>query len=430
MFQGLNIHYGWAIVGFSVLSVTLINGIRNSFSVFFPYILNEFGWSRGSTSIMLSLNIVLYGLLAPVAGSLGDRWKPRSVILIGIIVLGVATASCGFAYKLWQLYLVFGVFVPLGMAFSGWPLLAPAISNWFDRRRGLAMGIGQVGIGLSFAYGLFAEFAISLVGWRYAYFVLAGVVAAFLIPIFLSVFQYRPEDRGMLAYGNEESPKVKGISGKKNYKEGGKYPDWTLRSAMKSYQLWLLVLSFFLSWGIGACLVLAHQVKFAVDMGYSSVFAASVFALFGLFMVVGQLCSSISDRIGREITVFFATILTISALAALVLVKDITKPWLLYLYAICFGCGAGIYAPTVFVGTADIFHGRYYGTIAGLLLTGMGVGGGIGPWLGGYIFDVSGSYSLGFLLCMVFFAMACLAFFIAAPRNAVSLRARFGIETD
>ena len=137
--------YGWVIVGTSLASMTLIYGIRHSFSVFFPPILDEFGWTRGSTAIMLSLNVLTYGICAPVAGSLGDRWRARSVMLSGIIILGLTTAGCSLAHQLWHFYLLFGILVPMGMALSGWPLLTPALTNWFAKRRGLVLGLGQMG---------------------------------------------------------------------------------------------------------------------------------------------------------------------------------------------------------------------------------------------------------------------------------------------
>jgi sugar phosphate permease len=103
--------YGWIIVGVVFVGMVFVYGIRHSFSIFFPSILGEFGWARGSTAIMLSLNILVYGLLAPVAGSLADRWHPRRVTMIGILVLGLATASCAlgpgamaFLSALWHSY--------------------------------------------------------------------------------------------------------------------------------------------------------------------------------------------------------------------------------------------------------------------------------------------------------------------------------------
>ena len=151
--------------------MVLIYGIRHSFSVFFPPVLDEFGWSRGSTALMLSLNILTYGLTAPLAGSLGDRWKPHRIMPIGVVMLSLATFGCAFVSKLWHFYLLFGFLMPVASAFSGWPLLGPALVNWFSKRRGLVLGLGQMGGGLSFTYGILVEFVISRLGWRSAFFV-------------------------------------------------------------------------------------------------------------------------------------------------------------------------------------------------------------------------------------------------------------------
>jgi len=422
MVKGPRLFYGWIIVGITVVNMTLIYGIRHSFSVFFPPILDEFGWARGSTALMMSLNILIYGFSAPVAGTLGDRWKPRRIMPIGVAVLGVATASCAFANQLWHFYVLFGVLAPIGTAFSGYPLLGPAVANWFAKRRGLAMGLGQMGGGLSFVYGIFAEFTISQLGWRYAYVVLAGILVVVLSPLYLLFFHYRPEDRNVRPYGAAELSAVETQKSTTAAIRNRLSRDWTLGQAMGTYQLWLLVLSQSLYWGLGTYLVLAHQVKFTGDVGYSSMFSASVFGLFGIFFAGGQASAFISDWIGREKTITLATILSIGALVALLSVKDSSQPLLLYVYATCFGYGTGLFSPTLVAGTADIFHGRHFGGIAALLLTGMGVAAFIGPWLGGYIYDISGSYSSAFILCMVCFGLACIAVWIAAPRNAAMLR--------
>jgi sugar phosphate permease len=413
--------YGWVIVGISLIGTTLIYGIRHSFSVFFPYILDEFSWTRGSTAIMLSLNILIYGFLAPIAGSLGDRWKPRRVMPFGIFILGLATASCAFAHRLWHFYLLFGILMPIGTAFSGWPVLAPALANWFVKKRGLAVGLGQVGGGLSFSYSIFAEFAISQLGWRYAYFVLAGTLVAVLLPLYV-LFYYRPEEKGLQAYGIGELSADKYSTPNVRFMENHGSREWTLTQAIGTYQLWLMVMSNFLFWGIGNYLVLAHQVKFTEDIGYSSMVSASILGLFGIFMVAGQASAGISDLVGREKTITLAAILSVSAIIALLSVKDTSQTLLLFVYATCFGYGAGLYVTTIFAGTADIFHGRNLGAIAGLVLTGTGLGGAVGPWLGGYLYDISGSYRTAFSLCIACYSLGCIMVWIAAPRNAAKLR--------
>ena len=94
--------------------------------------------------------------------------------------------------------------MPLGTAFCGWPLLAPALANRFSKRRGLAMAIGQVGGGVSFTYGMFIEYTISQLSWRSAYFVVAGMLVTIIVPLYLFFFHYRPEDKGLRPYGSDE----------------------------------------------------------------------------------------------------------------------------------------------------------------------------------------------------------------------------------
>ncbi|MFH1169177.1 MAG: MFS transporter [Chloroflexota bacterium] len=415
-----SIFYGWFIVAITVVGAALVYGVRHSFSVFFPPILNEFGWSRGSTTIMLSLNLVAYGFFAPVAGGMADHWKPRWTMLTGVTVLALSAAGCALATQLWHFYLLFGILMPAGTALCGMPLLTPALSNWFIKRRGLVMGLGLTGTGFSFAYGFFVEFVISQVGWRSAFSVLAGILFVILAPLYLFFFRYRPEEKGLKAYGSDE---VLPLAVEKT--TGSATPEgFTLGQALRTSQLWLLALSWALYWGIACYLVLAHQVKFAEDVGYSGTFAASVFGLFGIGMIAGQLSSSISDWIGREKAVTLAALLSIGGLAALMLVGDTSRPWLLYIYAVCFGYGAGLYPSTIVAAAADIFHGRHFGAIAGLLLTGVGIGGAFGPTLGGYIYDIYGSYTYAFILCLACFVLACISFWIAAPRHATRLRAK------
>jgi sugar phosphate permease len=422
MGKRVSLFYGWVIVGVCVVSMVLIYGIRHSFSVFFSPILEEFSWSRGNISLMFSLNIFIYGFLAPVAGTFADRWRARRMMPLGVMILALATAGCSFARELWHFYLLFGILMPLGSAFSGWPILAPALMNWFERRRGLVLGLGQMGGGLSFVYSMFVEFIILKWGWRNTYLVLAGILVFLLFPLHLLFFHYRPKDKGLTAYGTTERAAVLGSKGASTMNLEAS--EWTLGQIMRSSQLWLLVLSYAFYWGIGGYLVLAHQVRFTEDAGFSSMFSVSVFALFGIMLFVGQLCGFLSDWLGREKTATLATSLCISALCALISVRNTSQPWLLYIFAIGFGYGAGLFTPTIFAGLADIFHGRYFGAVAGLLLTGMGAGGAIGPWLGGYLFDISGSYVSAFILCILCIAAGCLFLWIAAPRKAAGLWAQ------
>jgi MFS family permease len=410
--------FGWYLVGLMAVSMTLVYGVRNAFSVFFGPILDEFGWYRGSTSIMLALNILVYGLVAPIAGSLVDRWKPRRVAFTGIFILTLSTALCSLAEELWHFYLLFGILVPIGTAFCGAPVLNPAVMHWFSKKRQLAIGLGQIGGGLSFAYSMLIEAVISVWNWNASFLVMAGLLIIILLPLYLLFYRFRPEEKGLQADGIEAAI-VEKLPERDVVTAVG---EWTLRAALKTYRLWFLVLAQICYWGIGNYLVLAHQIKFAVDIGFSSMLATSVFALFGIASIVGQIASFISDRIGREKTITLAAALAIGALFALISVTDTSRLWLLYFYAACSGFATGMFSPTIFVGTADIFHGKNIGAISAMILMGTGVGGAIGPWLGGYIYDVTGSYHDAFIISIIAFAVACICVWIAAPRNAKKIR--------
>ena len=393
--------------------MTLGYGVRHSFGVFFPPILDEFGWSRGSTAVMLSIHLFVYGCIAPFAGALSDRWPAKRLILSGALVTGLATVSCGLASQLWHFYAIFGILTPIGLAFVGAPIINPTITNWFYKFRGIAFSLAQMGGGLSFLYAIYAESMISMFGWRKAYFVLGITLSVILIPMLLRFYVYHPREKRLGTLGLEA----------KNFDLGRRSVNvekgfnWTLRQASRTYQLWLLVISQTLFWGVGCYMLLAHQVKFAQDMGYSAMFAASTFGFFGISMVIGQISASISDKIGRESTLVLGCMLAIGSVLILTLIRDASNPWMLYAYAIGFGFGAGLQAPTLFVGASDLFSGRHFGAINGVILGGMGVGGAAGPWVGGYIHDLLGSYRYAFGITILCFGASAIAFVIAAPRR-------------
>ncbi len=327
--------YGWFILGITLITMVLIYGVRNSFPVFFSPILTEFGWSRGNISIMLSSNIFIYGFMAPIAGARTSRINPRRLVLFGLSILVLATAGCALARELWHFYIFFGFLVPLGNAFCGWPVIAPALMNWFKKKRGLVIGLGQMGGGLSFVYSIFIELIILKWGWRNAYLTQGILLAAILFPLHFLFFCHRPEEKGLKPYGAAEEI----LTGEKESRKMEDPPppvrDWALREILRTPQLWFLVLSYALNWGIGGYLVLAHQVRFAEDMGFSSMFSVSVFGLFGITVFMGQFSGFLSDWVGREKAATLAAVLAIIALVALLSIRDHSQAWLLFLYALC-----------------------------------------------------------------------------------------------
>jgi MFS family permease len=430
MNRKLPIFYGWYLVAICIISMVLIYGVRHSFAVFFSPILQEFSWSRGDTAMMMSLNVLTYGLVAPIAGGLADRWRPRVLIPIGVIILGVSTAGCAFATRLWHFYFLFGFLMSVGTALSGWPVFAPALMNWFVKRRALVLGLGMMGSGLSFVCAIFVEFSIRNLGWRHTFLALSFILIATLLPMLFCLFFYQPQDKGMMPYGAESSqpPQAQSQMNKKADKTavplGGR-----LNEVLQTKQLWFLVASHALYWGIAGYMVIAHQVRFSQDKGFSNAFSASVYALFGVMLVFGQLSGVLSDWFGREKIHTSAACLSIGGLGALLAVNEASQIWLMYAFAALFGFGAGLVLPVIYAASADIFHGRHFGIVAGLMLGGMGVGGVLGPWLGGYFYDVFGSYEFTFVLCMISLVFSTLLLWLAAPRKG-SLKVAQSLSTE
>ena len=395
--------------------MTLGYGVRHSFSVFFPSLIEEFGGSRGNTAVMFSIHLFFYGIVAPLSGALGDFWKPKKTIIFGTVIIGISTASCFFAKDLWHFYMIFGVITPIGLACLGTPVVTPTIINWFIKSRGLAYGIAQMGGGLSFIIAIFADKMITLLGWRFAYLTMGLSIMIILIPVILYFFVGDPSEKNIKPYGSEKE--IKPISNSVIHAEG-----WTLRKALRTHQFWLMAISQTLFWGPGCYMVLAHQVKFAQDVGYSSIFSASIFGLYGVTMVLGQICASVSDRIGREWVVvtgcFFCTV----AIVALSQVQDTSNRWLLYVYALSFGFGSGLHAPTVLLGASDLFSGKHFGTITGMIIGCAGVAGSLGPWFGGLLHDKFGDYQFAFGIAILSFSLSAMSFVFSAPRQSIIFR--------
>jgi sugar phosphate permease len=227
--QESGIFYGWIIV-FTGLWVTLvIFGVVNSFSVFFKPLASEFGWDRGLTSLAYSLSWVSFGFLSIASGRLVDRYGPRTVMFVGTLVFAVGTMLLSQLNSLWQLYLFFGLLLPIGQAANVIPLMATGL-NWFVERRGLALAIAQSqGVGTVLSSPM-AAWLIAAYGWRTSYFVLGLLVFVTALPL-LVLIQRRPSDLKLHAYGE--------IGESRESHSGLLRVDWILNQVLHSRTFWV-----------------------------------------------------------------------------------------------------------------------------------------------------------------------------------------------
>jgi len=378
--------YRWVVVSVSTVINALAWGARSTFALFFVALLEEFGWGRGPTAFGYSLSWLGFVVFAPVAGWLHDRWGARAVVTIGGLVLGAALALTGQVTSLAQYYLCFGAIGAAGTAC----LLIPAttiVTRWFVRGRGTAMGILSTGGPGSavLAYPLNAWLIVTL-GWRRALSVFGCIVAAATVS--LALLYRDPPARG-------EQPAADAKSGlPRRVRPAGE--EWTLRRALRSGRLWAAFIMTALG-VIGFQIMATHQVAHAVDRGFRQSTVVWLFSFGALCMMAGNLLGGwLSDRLGRGWVFALGSIVTMGGIGCLAVVRSRHDLSLLLLYTVS-GVGFGMRIAQLSAIPADVFAGPHLGTILGVVQAGGGLGGAIGPFLGGWLFDVTGSYGLAFL---------------------------------
>ena len=409
----------WIIVGVSFTTLALTYTIMYSFSVFFVALLKEFGWSRSVTAGAFSLFWILHGIVGPFVGNLVDRWGARWVFLLGSLLLGTGLALCSWIDTWWQLYLFFGVISAVGVGSTGWVPNTTVIQNWFEGKRGLAMGIISSGVGI----GIFAcvpsiQHLINRVGWRMTYRLMAFIIPLSIMTMAILFLKKRPRTAPSKEAQKETThTTVRDSSG---MNEGWGLRSWTLRQAIHTKQFRILSLCFFFT-GFITQSVLTHHVAFFVDQGLGALFASYIAGLVGMVSIVGKVSwGALSDRIGREVTY---TLVVVCAICAMVLLITFTRlPFMKvpYFYALFFGMGYAGLAALLPLMTADFFAGPAYGSIFGTLYLLHGLGGAFGAWFAGFLYDHVQSYVPLFITVIACALLGCLTVWMAAPRKVRS----------
>jgi MFS family permease len=416
------IFYGWWIVAAGTVTYALGYGARYGFAVIFPSLVEEFGWSRDTTATVLSSHMLVYGLVAPVVGGLVDRLGARFTMGLGALVLGLGLALSALGESPWHFWLSFGLLFGTGLCLVGAVPFAMVLRNWFEKRRGLAFSMLYLGSGGSYAWYPAVAWAIENWGWRTAFLGEGILLTGVILPLLVLVVRQRPEDRGLCkdgthVLGGPELPLHRSEQGSLA-RPLRNLPDWTLGQALKARSFWLMCLATFSLWGLMQHILMAHNVAFAVDMGIPRMRVSSILSLVGVAYLAGALLAPISDRIGREATITLATLTGSCGVLALVLMRQGSWEGLLYIHALAFGFGNGLGSPTIAAAVTDLFQGPRVGPVIGSIWLCFAIGGCIGPWLGGWLFEVTGNYRWAFLMGMAWYVIACLAVWGAAPRKA------------
>lgn len=191
---------------------------------------------------------------------------------------------------------------------------------------------------------------------------------------------------------------------------------WSIQQAMRTRAFWMLAIAFFCMPMVSFSLVL-HQMAYVVDKGFNPIYAAWVLGLMGVVNSAGMIFfGSISDRIGRE-KAFTLSNVSMATSILMFSCLDLNREWTLWAYVVLSGLGQGVGATLFPPMVANLFQGAGFGKIMGMLSINLGFGGAFGAWLLGTIYDLTGTYQLGFILLVLILAAAVTAVWIAAPRH-------------
>ncbi|QDM21338.1 MFS transporter [Tardiphaga sp. vice352] len=422
--------YGWIIVAVTFVTMAIGVNARTSFSLLFPPILNEFGWDRGVTAGAFSFGFLVSAIMSPLMGKLMDRAGPRVVMELGIGLMASGLLLAPLTTQPWHLYLTIGVLVGAGsicLGYSGQSLYLP---NWFNRKRGLAIGLAFAGVGIGSVTLLpWVQSMIEQTGWRSACTALGLTVLIVLVPINL-LLRKRPQDLGLLPDGDAAptASSAKPLSSVVDPVWAG--TDWTLRRALRTARFWWLALGFF--GGLYAWYaVQVHQTKYLLDIGFTPGVAAWALGMVSLFGVPGQIfLGHLSDRIGRE------WIWTISgvgfAICFAVLIALQYQPSLLLVYVMVISQGLLGYGVTSIMGAVvvEIFQGEHFGSIYGTLTLAALAGGAAGPYVTGALHDHFGTYTLAFAIGAAVSLLAAAAIWMAAPGKVRAVAGRLHRARD
>jgi sugar phosphate permease len=395
------LHYAWIVLGVTFVCLLISAATRATPSILIVPLEKEFGWSRTTISMAISVNILLYGLIGPFAAGFINRYGPRRVMTVAAVLLGVGTLATITIKQPWQLFALWGVLVGAGTGIIALVLGTTIVQRWFYVHRGLALGI----LTASAATGqlVFLPFLAKLVvdhGWRSSVITMASL-ALVMAPISLVLIRDRPRDKGLLPLGQPEgvpvptetaqNPIVAALS--------------ALREASRTREFWILAGSFFVCGASTNGLVGTHLVPACMDHGIPEVQAAGLLAVMGIFDLVGTTGSGwLSDRFDNRLLLFMYY--GLRGLSLLYLPYGfVSGGHSLSIFAVFYGLDWIATVPPTVALARQAFGAEKTGLVFGWVLASHQIGAALAASVAGLIRTNEGSYDHAFLiaggLCLV-----------------------------
>ena len=399
-------YYGYIIVLAAFFILLLVEGIHSTFGIFFTPLLHEFGLDRAETSGIASITMLLTGLLGIVMGRISDKLGPRLVLTTCGVLVGLSLLLMSRVSAVWQLYAIYGVMLGIGRSGVMVPLMS-TVARWFTKKRSLMTGIVINGIGIgSLIFAPTAGRLIALYEWRTAYLVMGSIALVFLL--FFAQFLRRDPSKTKQSL-NTDTGSVESLTSLQDVES-------SFKDAARMVQFWLVIILFFCL-GFTRLTTIVHIVPYAIGTGMSSIRAANILAVLGGMSIITTLVSgTLGDRIGNRKMIMIGFIMTIAAYSLLSVAR---ADYMFFLAAVIFSLNWGIAScesPLV----AGLFGLKSHGTIFGVMGLSYTMGAAVGPFIAGYLFDITGSYTIAFAVCIALSILAIIALRIVRPAQGNS----------
>ena len=422
MSSRFRLHYSFYIVLSSFVILFFNSGARYSIGVIFKPVIVEFGWSRSAISLAFFLHMIVFALSLALVGRLYDRYGPKWIIIISTFFLSGGCFFISLIHSLWQFFISYGIIAAIGLGGTSATLISVITSKWFEKNRGFAVSLALSGhcLGQFALIPLFSIF-IQQYSWRTLYFFLGLIMLIINITLALLIIRGDPEAIGLkpFGYGNaKETEKRKGPSSLNQ-----NLPDLDLREAMRSYSFWLFLFTMFVC-GSGDFLVTTHLVALATDYNISAVTAANMLGWYGLMSLGGILIAGpVSDVVGNKIPIALTFVIRFFLFFLILRYQSLLS---FYIFALAFGFTSLITGPLTPTLLGRLYGLSHIGLLTGFIITIHHLAGGFWAYLGGLIFDKTGSYRLIFLLSLILAFLAIFStLFIKEKRHYLPSDSRY-----
>ena len=398
------IYYGWWMVGAGfVLQAVYAVLVFQSFGAYVAVLRDEFGWSKTLFAAAFAMSRVESGALGPLQGWMVDRFGPRLVMQIGIVIM--AAGFFWFSQLDSSVTFLLSFFViSIGAGLAGFMTLTIALVKWFERRRATALGLMSTGLAVGGLLVPVLVVAIDSFGWRDTAFVSGILVLVVGLPISF-VMRTAPEEHGYHLDGEREPP-----ARARAREDSG---DFTVRQALRTRAFWFIALGHASAVLIVSAVMVHLVVYINEDLGYSLGAAAAMIALMTAFQMVGQIGGGfLGDRVNKRLLVVACMALHVFGL---LLLANATALWMVAIFAIAHGLGWGGRGPQMAAIRADYFGRASFGTIMGFSSMIIMLGMIFGPLIAGVMADETGTYTAGFTLLAALAGVGSIFFVLLRP---------------